>query len=572
MGFQGPQAFGGYRHVKDVPVAREFGQRPTFLSTSASYYTLEHHSGGQAMARSIVTAVCGAALLALASPAPAQTLVMASSAPITSVDPHYHTFGPNASLDSHMFEPLIDMDAAQRPIPSLAESWTLIDPRTWELKLRRGVKFHSGAEFTAEDVVYTLDRVPRVVNSPGSFAIYTKPIVAVQVVDPYTIRLQTAGVYPLLPVDLTQVFIIPHGIGPDPATEDFNNGRHAIGTGPFKFVAYKSGDRIELERFDDYWSRAPHWQHVSYRIVPNDGARTAALLSGDIGFIENVPTADVARLRGDKRMRLAETVSLRLIFLSLDQFRETATPFVSGPNGEKLERNPLRDLRVRQALSIAINRAAVVDRIMEGAAITAGQFLPPGSYSYAPDVPPPAFDAARAKALLAEAGFPNGFRITLHGPNDRYVNDAKIIQSVGQMWSRIGVQTSVEGITWSNYIARASRQEFSAFLVGWGSSSGESSNPLRALMATFDPAKGRGAVNRGRYSNPALDALIDRAVATADDAQREKLLQQATKLAMDDVALIPLHNQKNIWAMRSDLTYVPRADEASRAQDVRPTP
>ena len=306
--------------------------------------------------------------------------------------------------------------------------------------------------------------------------------------------------------------------------------------------------------------------------MPNDGARTAALLSGDIGFIENVPTADIARLRNDKKMHLAETVSLRLIFLSLDQARDGATPFVTGPNGEKLERNPLRDVRVRQALSLAINRAAIVERIMEGAAIPAGQFLPPGSYSYAMDVPPPPYDPARAKALLAEAGFPTGLRITLHGPNDRYVNDAKIIQAIGQMWSRISVQTAVEGITWSNYIARANKQDFSAFLVGWGSSSGESSNPLRALLATFDPSRGRGATNRGRYANAALDTLIDQAVTMADDGEREKLLQQATKLAMDDVALIPLHNQKNIWAMRTDLTYVARADEQSRAQDVRPAP
>ncbi|MCW3475943.1 ABC transporter substrate-binding protein [Limobrevibacterium gyesilva] len=523
----------------------------------------------QAAMRGAVVAGClvGAAAM---NGAAAQTLTMASSAPITSVDPHYHTFTPNASLDAHLFDSLLDMDAQSRPVAALAESWKLVDERTWELKLRQGVKFHNGAAFTAEDVAYTLDRVPRVPNSPGSFAIYTKPIVGVEIVDPHTIRLRTAGIYPLVPIDLTQVAIIPHGLGKDPATEDFNSGKNAIGTGPFRFVSYKPGDRVEMDRFDGYWGKKPYWQHVSFRIIPNDGARTAALLSGDIGFIEAVPTTDAARLRTDKRVHLAETVSLRIIFLTLDQSRDGPTPFITGPNGEKLDRNPLKDHRVREALSIAINRPAIVERVMEGAAIPAGQFLPPGSYSYAPDLPPPAYDAARAKKLLAEAGFPNGFRITLHGPNDRYVNDAKIIQSIGQMWTRIGVQTSVEGITWSNYIARANKQEFSAYLLGWGSSSGEASNPLRSLVATFDAAKGRGAVNRGRYSNPQLDALIDKAVTTADDAAREKVLQQATKLAMDDVAFIPLHNQKNIWGMRSDLTYIARADEQSRAQDVRP--
>jgi peptide/nickel transport system substrate-binding protein len=278
----------------------------------------------------------------------------------------------------------------------------------------------------------------------------------------------------------------------------------------------------------------------------------------------------VAKLAADKRVSLAESVSLRIIFLTLDQSRDGTPPFITGPNGEKLDHNPLKDRRVREALSIAINRPAIVDRVMEKAAIPAGQFLPPGSFSYVPDLPPPAYDPARAKKLLAEAGFPNGFRITLHGPNDRYVNDAKIIQSVDQMWSRIGVQTSVEGITWTSFISRANKQDFSAYLLGWASSSGEASNPLRSLVATYNPAKGRGAVNRGRYSNPALDALIDKAMVTGDDEAREKILQDATRMAMQDVALIPLHIQKNIWGMKAGLTYVARADETSRAQDVRP--
>jgi peptide/nickel transport system substrate-binding protein len=516
----------------------------------------------------LFTGVIAAGLLAAVS-ASAQTLVMGASAPITSVDPHYHTFSPNESLDSNIFEPLVDMDPASRPIPALAESWKLVDPLTLELKLRAGVKFHDGSPFTAEDVATTIARIPRVPNSPGSFNIYTKAITRVEIVDPQTVRLHTATVYPLLPVDLTQVFIIPHSLGLDPTTEDFNNGKNAIGTGPFRFVSYKPGDRIEMDRNDAYWGAKPHWQHVSYRIIPNDGARMAALLAGDLSFIEAVPTTDAARLRDDKRVHLAETISLRIIFISLDHLHDGASPFVTGPDGEKLDRNPLKDLRVRQALSLAINRPAIVERVMEGAAIPAAQFLPPGSFSYVPDLKP-AYDPARAKTLLAEAGYPNGFRITLHGPNDRYVNDAKIIQSVGQMWTRIGVQTTVDAITWPSFVARANRQEFSAALLGWGSASGEASDPLRALLATFDPAKGRGATNRGRYSNPKLDALIDQAVSTADDAAREKILQDATRLAMDDVAFIPLHNQKNIWGMAANLTYVARADETSRAQDVQP--
>ncbi len=519
------------------------------------------------MARAIATLTFMATLLAAAA-AHAETLTLAVPAPVTSIDPHYHTLTPNESLDSSIFERLVEMDATSHLKPGLAESWRLVDDHTWEFKLRRA-KFHDGTEFTAADVAYSIDRIPRVRNSPASFQIYTRPIIGMDIVDDRTIRLRTAGVYPLLPTDLTQVFIIPHTLGPDAATEDFNSGKNAIGTGPYKFVSYRPGDRTELERFDGYWGEKPRWDHVTYRVISNDAARTAALLAGDVQFIEAVPTSDAANLRNDGRVKLAESVSLRIIFITLDQSRDGPTPFVTGPNGEVLAKNPLKDLRVRQALSMAINRPAIVDRVMEGAAIPAGQFLPPGSYSYVENLKPPAYDPARAKALLAEAGFPNGLRITIHGPNDRYVNDARIIQTVAQMWSRIGVQTQVDAQPWTNFVGHANRQDYSAYLLGWGSSTGEASNPLRSLIAAFDAGKGFGAANRGRYNNPAVDALTEQALATADDAAREKLLQRATRLAMDDVAFIPLHNQKNIWATRAGLTYTPRADEETRAQDVR---
>ena len=520
-----------------------------------------------------IGAVLGGAALALwlgHAPALAQSVTMAMSSSPTSVDPHYHTFGPNETLDIHMYDRLVERDAQDNPIPGLALSWKPIDDTTWELKLRPGVKFHDSSEFTAADVVYTFARVPTVVNSPGSFSIFTKAVLSMDVPDPYTIRMKTAGIYPVLPIDLSNVFIIPKGLGPNPATEDFNSGKNAIGTGAFRLVSYRSGERVELERNDAWWGPKPHWQHLTIRMIPNDGARTAALLAGDVQLIEFVPTTDAARLRTDKRVALAETPSKRIVFLWFDRSRTGATPFVTGPNGEKLDSNPLADLRVRRALSMAINRPAIVERIMEGAAYPAGQFVAPETWGFVPGLEPPAYDPARAKALLAEAGFPNGFRITLHGPNDRYVNDGKIIQAIGQMWSRVGVQTTVEGLTWTNYIGRASKQEFSAFLLAWGFT--EATNPLRALVYTYTPAKGWGATNRGRYSNPQFDAVVDRLMLTADDTAREKLVIEATRMAMDDVALVPLHLQKNIWAMKAGLAYVARADEDTRVMDLRPTP
>jgi peptide/nickel transport system substrate-binding protein len=497
-----------------------------------------------------------------------QTLGIASSAPVTSIDPHYHTLAPNASFDSHVYETLVTRDAAGTMIPGLAVSWKLRDDRTWEFRLREA-KFHDGTQFTAEDVAYTLNRVPRVKNSPASYAIYTKAVTGTEIVDPHTILLHTAGPYPLLPNDLANIFIIPHDLGPDPTTEDFNNGKNAVGTGPYRFVSFTPGDRIEMVRFDDYWGVKPHWQHVTYRIISNDASRTAALLAGDVGIIEFVPPTDLAALRKDPRVTLSEVVSNRSIFLWLDHAHSGPSPFVTGPDGAVLETNPLNDLRVRQALSLAINRQAIVDRVMEGAAIPTGQYLRPGSFSYVKDLPPTGYQPDRARALLAEAGYPKGLRVTIHGPNDRYVNDAKIIQAVAQMWQRIGVQTTVDAIPWNTFIARAGKQEFSIFLLGWGSGSGEGLNPLRAQIATWNPARGLGTANRGRYSNPAVDALIDQAMGTMDDSAREKLIQTAMKLAMDDVPVIQLHLQKNIWATRKGLAYDPRVDEATLAMGVR---
>jgi peptide/nickel transport system substrate-binding protein len=500
----------------------------------------------------------------------AQTLNLGVSAPITSIDPHFHNLAPNIALSAQIFDQLVEMDGSAHLIPGLALSWTLVAPDVWEFKLR-DTNFQDGTPFTAADVLFTLARVPKVPNSPSSFAVYTKPVVMSEAIDPHTVRMHTNGVFPLLPVYMSGVFIVSSKVAEGASTEDFNSGKAAIGTGPFRFLAFRPGDRVTLARNDSYWGRKPVWQDVNWRMIPNDAARTAALLAGDVDFIDFVPTQSLADLRGNRKVRLWERLGLRLVFLGLDQSRDGPTPFVHGPNGETLAKNPLKDRRVREALSIAINRRAIDDRIMEGAAVPAGQFLPEGVYSHVPGLGPPAYDPVRAKALLAAAGYPNGLRMTLHGPNDRYVNDAKIIQAVGQMWERIGVQTEVDALPWSSYVARAAKQDFSAFLFGWGTGTAEASDPLIAQIATWDPAKGWGASNRGRYSNPAVDKLIGEALGTADDAARERILIEAERMAFDDVAIIPIHIQKNFWASSAKLTYAPTVGETPRLMDLRPT-
>jgi peptide/nickel transport system substrate-binding protein len=329
---------------------------------------------------------------------------------------------------------------------------------------------------------------------------------------------------------------------------------------------------VEVERNDNWYGPRQPWREVIIRFISSDPARTAALLAGDVDFIDQVPTSDVEKLRRDERAQISEITGLRIIFLALDRSRDGATPNVTDADGKPLAINPLNDRRVREALSIAIDRPSIAARVMEGMAVPSGQFLPDGSFGHVPGLDAPRTDPARARAPLAEAGYPRGFRMTVHGPNDRYVNDARIIQAIGQMWTRIGVQTTVEAMPWSTYVGRASKQDFSAFLWGWGSNSGEASNPLRALTATYDRARGWGASNRARYSNAEHDRLLGEGLRTLGDPAREALFQQATRVAMEDVGIVPLHIQKNVWAMRRGLRHVARVDEVSRPQDISPAP
>lgn len=516
---------------------------------------------------------CLAAMMAAigAGGAAAQTLTMGVGAPVTSLDPHFHQLSPNNAVSDMIFDKLVETDAQARNVPGLATEWRAVGPTTWEFRLRPGVRFHNGSDFTAEDVVFTIQRLPNVPNAPSSFAAYSRPIVRMEVVDPLTIRFHTAAPYPLLPLDFTNVRIIDAQTHANATTEGFNSGALAVGTGPFRVVQHRSGDRIEFERNANYWGTVSPFQRVSYRMITNDATRTASLLSGDLDFIDQVPTTDLARLRNDQRLHLSETVGLRLIFLGLDHTRaeNENSPFITDNDGRPLGRNPLRDVRVRRALSMAIDRQAITSRIMDGAATPANQFLPPGTFSHVPDLPPIPYDPEGARRLLAEAGYPNGFRIQLNTPNDRYINDARIAQAIGGMWTRIGVRTSVEAQTWAIFVNRAGRAEYSSHLIGWGSNP-DGSHPMRNIIGTVDPQRGWGASNRGRYSNARLDAMLAESLTELDEGRRERMLIEIQRMAAEDVAVIPLHIQTNIWAMRRNLQHSARVDELTRAQDVRP--
>ncbi|HRJ69457.1 MAG TPA: ABC transporter substrate-binding protein [Beijerinckiaceae bacterium] len=505
--------------------------------------------------------------VAYATFALAQDIRIGTSSEPTSMDPHFHNLTPNNQIMAHIFEPLISMDAKQTIRPGLAESWKVIDDTTWEFKLRAGVKFHDGSDFGVDDVIATWARAPEVPKSPSNFSAYIRGK-TIEKVDDLTFRIKTAGPEPLMLNHLAQFGIISRK-NKDMTTEDYNSGKAASGTGPFKFSEYVAGDRVVLTRNDTHWGGKPTWGKVTFKSIKSDPTRVAALLSGDVDVIENVPTADAQRIKKDARLTTASALSNRVIYFHLDRHRDT-TPFIKGKDGADIK-NPLYDLRVRQALSKALNRPAIVERVMEGEAEPASQFIPESYAGTSKNLKPTAYDLDGAKKLLAEAGLPNGFKITIHGPNGRYTNDAKILEAAGQMWARLGLDVSVEAIPAANFFSRASTggaggvPEFSLFLVGWSAGTGEPSDSVKALTTTFDRSKGTGSANRGRYSNPKVDELLLAAIRTVDNAKRNAMLAEATEIAMNDVAIIPIHYPLNTWAAKKEFTITPRSDEYTLA-------
>ena len=518
---------------------------------------------GGALALALMFGTCAGAA--------AKDLVIGLKSEPSSMDPQYHSLTPNTQISLTLFEPLVRTDAQLKPQPALAESWT-VDDTVWTFKLRPGVKFSDGSPLTAEDVVFTFDRVPKVPNSPSPFTLYMKDIAKVEAPDPQTVRITTKGPAPVLLPNLAQLPIMSKKAASGPAPEgktttELNSGDGLLGTGPYKFVSWRRGAELVLARNENYWGEKPVWDRIIYRPMTNAASRVAALLAGDADMIEDPPTDDLARLKADKKLYIEEAPSVRVMYVAMDQFAEPS------PTIEGLQKNPLKDKRVREALSLAINRDALVERVMGGVAKPAGNLLPYPMFgaSKAHSEAPKA-DIDKARELLKQAGYENGFSITLGAPSGRYVNDAKVAQAIASMWTRIGVKTGVDAVAPPVFFKKRDSYAYSAYLAGWSVTSGEMSNALGSLLVTSDPAKGMGTTNRGRYSNPQMDALVQEAVRIMDDGKRAELLSKAADMAMDDYALLPVHFELSVWAMKGDLRYPGRSDQMTLAQYVTPKP
>lgn len=519
--------------------------------------------------RMTLAALLGSAIVAASAPAHAADLRLALSSSPSAMDPQFHNLAANLSTSQNVFDSLVRMDADSRITPSLAESWKRIDDQSWEFHLRPGVTFHDGSPLTAEDVIWSLDRPASIVGSPAGFALYTRSITGKTAVDAHTVRLTTNGAYPLLLSDLSTVFIVSRHATEGLSTEDFTHGRGMIGTGPYRFVSFARDDREELQRYDGTWHTKPAWDHVTIRFIPNNASRMAALLSGDVDAIEGVPTSDLASVKQNPKLTFAQKISGRLVYLYVDGGREN-TPQVSAKDGSRLPHNPLADERVRRAMSMAINRQAITERVMSGLGYPAGNLVPESFYGFDPSLKVTAYDPDGARKLMAEAGYPDGFAITISGPNDRLVADAQIVQAIAQMFTRIGIATKVDTMPMSIYAPRGAKGDFSVGLIGFGAQTGESSSTLRTIIACPNANGSGGQYNWSNYCNKQVDADLQQALRTVDDTQRLTLLRQAANLAISTEAIIPLHFQATTWAAKQGIKIEARTDERTFAESFSP--
>ncbi|MEQ8816319.1 MAG: ABC transporter substrate-binding protein [Thalassobaculum sp.] len=505
--------------------------------------------------------------------ASAQTLTVGVRGGPESMDPHYSALGVHADAMKHIFDTLVWSGDNLQIEPGLAESWKPLDDTTWEFKLRKGVKFHDGSDFTAEDVKFSIERIP-VVTGPTTLLIYVRRVKEVVIVDPHTVHMKTDGPAATLPNDFVRLFIVSHKAAAaystkETAPDGFNSGKATIGTGPYKYVSWEPKGDLVLARNDGYWRGKGPWEKVVRKEMPNDSSRLAALKAGQVDLVNYVSSADWQALKRDPKIDTFLADSVYVMNLQLDQREQT--PKVYDLDGKPLAKNPLRDPKVREALDLAIDRQTMVEVVLEGLGTPNNQLMPKGFFGWSAKVPARSPDPKKGKALLAEAGYPNGFQMDLYCTSDRLPGDGAICQGLGQMFAQIGIKTNVNAISRSVYFPAQAKKEYSIFMNGWGTLTGEASYTLGSMAHSPAPELKLGAFNRIEYSNPKVDELLQAAGRELDDAKRKALYEQAMDLIMADRAYISIVTLQTVWAAdKGKLRMSPRNDEDTLAFFITP--
>ncbi|MBX9701571.1 MAG: ABC transporter substrate-binding protein [Acetobacteraceae bacterium] len=505
--------------------------------------------------------LCGTALAAPPQAA-AQVFRWANDGDVNSMDPYGRNETFLLAFNSHIYEPLVRRNRQMEPEPALAARWEQPSPTVWRFHLRPNVRFTDGTPFTADDVVFSVQRV----RGPGSnLNAVLATVKEVRKIDDMTVEFETAEPDPILHRKLATFSIMSRAWAErnnatrpaDLTTREENFAtRNAMGTGPFRLVSREPDRRTVLERNPTWWDTPTHnIERAELNIIANDATRVAALLSGEVDFVYTVPPQDVDRISRSQGVRIIQGPELRTIYLGMDQSR--AELLKSDVRG----RNPFQDVRVRRAVYQAIDVAAIQRTVMRGQARPTGLMWGPGVNGFVEaDDRRLALDPEASRRLLAEAGYPNGFGVTLDCPNDRYVNDEAICTAVVAMLARIGVRVTLAAQTRARFFAEvnAPRYNTSFYLLGWTPATVDAHDVLFNLMGTRDGT--RGVFNNGGYSNPQLDSLTQRIGVETDAAKRQAMITEAAALIRDTVAYVPLHQQQIVWAARSGVDVAQTAD------------
>jgi peptide/nickel transport system substrate-binding protein len=520
----------------------------------------------QARSRLAVLAVILGLSAALAPAAHAQERVIrwGSNGEISTMDPHGAFSTANASLLGNIYESLVRQDRNLRMEPALATSWEVIAPDHWRFFMRQGVRFHDGSPLTAGDVVQSLRRAS-LPSSPYLSA--THMIKEVAEVDPFTVDVFLRGPYPILLNDLAGVGILSAAwMRAHDAFEpaDPVKGRTAFtslntnGTGPFRLVSREPGVETVLERFPGWWDKpADRVDRVVFRPIPNDATRVAALLSGQVDLISPAPLQDVDRIRQSPGTKLVEGQDLRVVYIGYNVSPERAQGRADG--------TPLADVRVRKALSAAIDIEAITRRVMRALTQPIATLIAPEIQGYEPAqaVRRVTFDPDYAKALLAEAGYPGGFKLGMDCAGDRFVNADRVCQAIQGMWARIGVQADLATMPYPAFMQKSLKGESDSFLMGWANTPQiDAASILTNVIHTR--SERLGTWNAQRFSNAALDALIERLGTEMDTARRQKLFTEAFALEAEQFVTMPLYREPMLLGMRRNLDVPASADGKMR--------
>lgn len=523
------------------------------------------HVKGSVLFRSALVAVsvfaCGASATA------AELTVGARWEPV--MDPHFAWSGANSQFYRQYLGHVAYIGPNDEADPGIG-TFEPIKDTIWEIKVNPKAKFDNGAEVMAEDVVASFNRARNLPNAIGSYKGLFAGVTDIKAVDAKTVHVESSKPIPTFPNALTQIAILPKEICETATQEDFNSKKGNVGAAAYSFEDFVRGDKIILVRNPDYFGPKAVWDKVTFKLLKNGATRVAGLLAGELDVIDGVPPSDAKKIAADERFAVHSGASDRTVFLGVDMARDVSTS-VTDDSGKPISPNPLKDLRVRQALALSINRDAIKDRVMDGFSYPNNQLVPPSIGGYSKAIPAPKYDPAAAKKLLADAGFPNGFNIRLQCPTDRYVNSAQICQVLGQMFTRVGIRTVLDTAPYAVYSPKVRSDERGAlYMASWGASGSGEADVLRNVFHTKDPTKGLGTWNHSGYSNPEVDKLIEDSMGVLDKDERRARQAKAMEALIADVGVIPLHTQAIIVATKKGLNFTTYADESTFADSAVP--